>query len=361
MKRALFIVVCGALIAAAPAKAIGSARSILAQLERIERQTRTTHQLDAAQRDSMGERVRELSQQFYKLPKRTHADSMEFNRISSQVWKNLREQSIDPRTRGLPRWATPRDKQFEQQLKKIEAHCSELPKPLSKFGLSRKSKDETLLQLRDDVARFIRLYPQAKRQFQEDVVIVRQYQPESQPGFYKREQAKRLLATRAYEQLQQAPVKSREVLATQTVKWLEEAKADIDRQANMKPTWPGISPFGGIDPILQEVFPKWRPGDPHPIVLPQWSPNDDGRDSKYEKVKRLVKQRHDTQHHELGKQINQTLESAWNLARLGANFEKFVGGDTTVWEKRIEEIEALARTRHFVPADRLSEPRQSRD
>jgi len=78
-------------------------------------------------------------------------------------------------------------------------------------------------------------------------------------------------------------------------------------------------------------------------------------------VKRLSDERHHGRVAVLGTKINETLESAWNVALLGAALEQQLGGDPAVWQPVFEDIEQIARARNFKPTDRLTETRPPRD
>ena len=56
----------------------------------------------------------------------------------------------------------------------------------------------------------------------------------------------------------------------------------------------------------------------------------------------------------LDAEVNETLESVWNLARLGAALERLIGGDPANWEQMINEVQKIARDCDFKPADLLT-------
>ena len=78
-------------------------------------------------------------------------------------------------------------------------------------------------------------------------------------------------------------------------------------------------------------------------------------------MKRLAQERHAGRVDELGTKINETLESAWNVALLGAALDLQLGGDAAVWQQTIEAVERIARARAFKLTDRLTETRPLRD
>jgi hypothetical protein len=355
MKRALLATFCLAFIAAIPATALGNASAILSQLRSIERRTRTTRTLDEAEREKYRARVRDLTRKFSDLPRRESKHTAEFGRLSASIWKNLREQSLDPRMRGLPAPPTPRDRDFARELREIQDRCRNLPKPVSDFGLLGKSKAEVVRRLREEVARFSREYRQAVQQYRADLAVVRRYQPESQSAVYRVNSTREMLEGLTLNRLQEAPGESRDVLASWATRWLRDAKSELRRNGIMKPDESAPErfevPAEGLDPVLKEMFPNWRPGDPHPLDLPPLPEKNVSSDRPPSKAEQIVGKMRRSRLAKLEREISETLEAVWNLAHLGVGLETFIGGDPAKWEQMIGEVQEIARRCDFKQSD----------
>lgn len=324
------IVACIALVVADPGVAgAGTARSLLAELAGLEKEVHSISQMGPDGKGRYTKIVSDLRSRLFRAEDATSEQRQDASRRLSAVSSEIRRKTIDTgrspsstrsssgssrssstfsssrsrsrstsRSRSSSRNSSSRsenDALEKVYLAAIERH-DDLPKPI--FAKSGPLKTEELVALRADIGRFVREYSAALTQWKKDLSAVRREAARHSKDDRTRIRALELVEKRTPEEFRDLVERSRHTLMQHSVGLLNYVRGEYASRERQKDKGQYIIWIGSWD-------------------------------------------------------MDKCVQTAWDVADLGIQFEKLFGGSPAIYEQAKKDAKLAAKERAIRLVDRL--------